>query len=132
MLVGISSLAAGRGVPMGVAYAPSKAGLSVLFECLRTDLRHRGIDVILVEAGFVRTRMTRRLPYAPWIVAPSEAARRIVHGMQRRNFLVRFPLPLRLYAFLVRQLPIRLFDRVMGAAHPARRPMSADDAEDVQ
>lgn len=120
VLVGISSLAAGRGLPRGGAYCPSKAGLSSLFECLRIDLVKSGIKVVLVEPGFIDSPMATRLPIRPFMMNARNAAKIIVRAIQKEKARARFPWPMRLYAAFVRSLPIVLFDRMMGPSHSSR------------
>jgi len=127
IIVGISSLAAGRGLPRGAAYCPSKAGVSVLFECLRIDLSRLGIHVLLVEPGFIASRLTTQLPFKPFIIPAKAAAQRIVHAIERRRSRIRFPWPIRIYAAVFRLLPRMLFDRVTGPTHPARAPLHDQD-----
>ncbi len=112
-IVGISSLAAGRGLPGGASYCPSKAALSTLFECLRTDLEPLGIRVILVEPGFVATPLTAQLSFTPFLMRPDRAADIIVRGIEDGRPRIRFPWQLRLYAWIIRNLPLAAFDLVM-------------------
>lgn len=123
IIVGISSLAAGRCLPRGAAYCPSKAGVSALFECLRIDLSQLGIHVLLVEPGFVASQMTARLPFKPFLITAKIAARNIVHAMERHRSRIRFPWRIRIYAAIMRSLPRIVFDRIMGSSHPARAPL---------
>ena len=54
-IVGISSIAAGIGVPMESLYSASKAGLEGFFECLAAELKHRKIHVSIIHPGNVNT-----------------------------------------------------------------------------
>jgi NAD(P)-dependent dehydrogenase (short-subunit alcohol dehydrogenase family)/4-hydroxybenzoate polyprenyltransferase len=136
-LVGVSSLAAGRGFPGGVAYCPSKAGLSVLFECLRTDLAPLGIRVHLAEPGFFASGMTRELAYTPFLISAERAARELLRGVEHGHARIRFPARARLLAGGLGMLPPWLFDRLMGPGHPMRRspalhagPRGGDDGRE--
>src|SRR4051794_18642886 len=57
-IVGISSLAGYRGIPLRGGYGATKAGLSTLLEALRPEMKQLGIAVTTVHPGFVRTEMT--------------------------------------------------------------------------
>src|SRR5436853_990338 len=57
-LVAISSLAAYRGLPKSAAYCASKAAVSAFFESLRLDLHGSGIDVTIIQSGFITTTLT--------------------------------------------------------------------------
>src|SRR5206468_1089830 len=61
-LVGISSLAAYRGLPTSSGYCATKAGLTALLEGLRVELRPLGIAVTAVHPGFVHTPMIADSP----------------------------------------------------------------------
>lgn len=54
-LVGVSSIAASVGVPMSSLYSASKAGMEAFYECLSTELAHRGIRVSVIRPGNVDT-----------------------------------------------------------------------------
>ncbi|HWE39827.1 MAG TPA: SDR family NAD(P)-dependent oxidoreductase [Isosphaeraceae bacterium] len=114
-IVGISSLAAFRGLPGGVGYCSSKAGLSALLESLRHDLRGSGVAVTIVHPGYVRTPMTegagRPLPF---LMEVGPAARRILGGIAARRRYVDFPWPLATLAGLARILPAALVERALG------------------
>ncbi len=55
-LVAMSSLAGLRGLPTAAAYSAAKGGVNNLMESLRLDLRGRGVDVTLLQPGFVSTK----------------------------------------------------------------------------
>lgn len=54
-IIGISSIAAGIGVPMESLYSASKAGLETFFECLSVEISHRQIHVSIMHPGNVNT-----------------------------------------------------------------------------
>lgn len=114
-IVGMSSLAAYRGLPGGAGYCASKAGLSAMLESLRHDLRGSGVAVTIVHPGYVRTPMTegsaRRLPF---LMDVEPAARRILKGIAARRRYVDFPWPMATLAGLGRILPGAIVDRVLG------------------
>ncbi|MCV4684177.1 SDR family NAD(P)-dependent oxidoreductase, partial [Escherichia coli] len=57
-LVAISSLAGFRGLPRSAAYSASKAGMTAYFESLRLDLKPKGINVTIIQPGFIKTPLT--------------------------------------------------------------------------
>lgn len=112
-LVGISSLAAFRGMPGASGYGASKAGLSALLEALRPELRGLGIAVTTVHPGFVRTAMTAdQTNPKPLIMGPDRAARIIVRGIAARRSRVDFPRRLSIPLSLIRLLPNPIYDRL--------------------
>ena len=54
-LIGISSIAAGLGVPMSSLYSASKAGLEAFYESLSVEVSYRNIKTILIHPGNVNT-----------------------------------------------------------------------------
>ena len=112
-LVGISSLAAFRGMPGASAYAGTKAGLSTLLEALRPELRGLGIAVTTVHPGFVRTAMTAdQLNPKPLMIDPDRAAQIIVRGIAGRRSRVDFPWRLATLLRLAQLLPDAVYDRL--------------------
>ena len=110
------SLAAYGGLPGAIGYASSKAALMSLAECMRADLRHTGIEVQLVNPGFIRTRLTNKNDFAmPQIQTPQKAARLMFRHMSTSRFSTAFPAPFAWLFRLGRLLPpsayFRLFSR---------------------
>jgi short-subunit dehydrogenase len=110
-IVGISSLAAYRGLPGSVGYSASKAGLTALLEGLRAELRPRGIAVTAVHPGFVRTAMTAgSADPQPFLMDVEPAARIILKGIAARRASIAFPRPTAALATLGRWLPAGISD----------------------
>ena len=119
-LVGISSVAAFRGLPWMPGYSASKAALATYLEGLRPALERRGVLVSTVYPGFVRTAMTVDTPFRKPVpmLEPEQAARHIARVVLRRPRDYCFPLSTRIGMGLLRRLPDRLFDRCMKKAGP--------------
>jgi len=91
-LVGISSVAAVRGLPQMAGYCASKAYLATFLESLRVDLSRTGVRVSSVHPGFVRTEMTARNKHAmPFLVGAEVAAERIGRAILREARQFVFP-----------------------------------------
>lgn len=91
-LVGVSSLAAMRGLPKSGAYAASKAALATFLETLRLDLAPKGVTVVDVRPGFVDTPMTQKNKFKmPFIMDVDQAARVTIKGIDRGDAIVAFP-----------------------------------------
>jgi short-subunit dehydrogenase len=105
-IVGMASLAGYRGFPRSEGYGPTKAALINMLEALRIDLKPTGIEVITVCPGFVRTELTshNRFPM-PMMLEADDAARRIVHGIDRGKAEIAFPLPIALGIKALRFVP---------------------------
>lgn len=54
-ILNVSSVAGKIGVPHGAWYHGSKFAVEGLSDCLRMELKQFGIDVILIEPGFIKT-----------------------------------------------------------------------------
>jgi short-subunit dehydrogenase len=86
------SLSGFRGLPGANGYGASKAGIMSLAETLYADLRKTGVDVQLVNPGFIKTRLTEKNDFMmPFIMEPEEAARLFVEHMQGDDFARNFP-----------------------------------------
>jgi len=61
---------------------------------MRFDLRGTGVDVRLVNPGFIKTRLTQKNDFhMPMLMTPEKAARRVIKAMERRRFRTDFPAP---------------------------------------
>jgi len=100
-----SSVAGERARKPVVLYGATKAGLSYYLEGL--DLRHRdrGLRVVTVKPGFVRTSMTAGLPEPPFTGEPDPVAKDVVRAIDRGRAVVYTPAPWRLVMLVVRNLP---------------------------
>src|SRR5690242_2275739 len=89
-LVGIASVAGLRGLPGSGAYSASKAAAIAYLESLRVELRDTKVAVTTICPGYVATPMTQKNPYPmPFLLAPDEAARRMMRAIaQRRRYVV--------------------------------------------
>jgi NADP-dependent 3-hydroxy acid dehydrogenase YdfG len=113
-LVGVSSLAGRRGLPLSAAYSASKAALSTFLESLRIDLRPAGIRVTDVQPGFVRTPLNETANHPmPFSWSVEKAARYIVRRLERAPAVVAFPWQLALATSIARHLPAWLYDRAL-------------------
>ncbi len=61
LIVGISSLTGKTGVPTRSAYAASKHAMQGFLDSIRIELRPRGVDVLVVSPGFVKTDIRARV-----------------------------------------------------------------------
>jgi NAD(P)-dependent dehydrogenase (short-subunit alcohol dehydrogenase family) len=106
----VASLAGYRGLPQSAAYGPSKAALINLAETLRLELSDSGIDVRLINPGFVETRLTAKNRFdMPAIMPPEMAAVKIVKGLLGQRFEISFPRRFVIWMKFARLLPYRLY-----------------------
>lgn len=92
-LVGVSSIAAYRGLPKLAVYSASKAYLGAMLEGMRVDLGPKGIFVTEVRPGYVRTAMNEGAGKLPMEMQPEHAAAEIVDAILARKAVHAFPLP---------------------------------------
>ena len=114
-LVAISSLASYRGLPLMAGYCASKSGVNALLEALRVELRPRGVFTTTICPGWIRTAMTSnlRMP-VPRMLELDDAARRIVRAIRRRVPFYAFPRGDAWQVRLLRWLPARVSDWMIG------------------
>jgi short-subunit dehydrogenase len=114
-IVGVSSLAAMRGLPTSGAYAASKAALATFLETLRIDLRRKGIRVVDVRPGFVDTAMTKQNKFTmPFLMPVEAAARKTLAGIERGQAVVAFPWQLASAMSVAEAMPDGLWRAVAG------------------
>ena len=87
-----SSLTAFRGLPRSIGYTASKAATLSLAECMHADLRKTGVQVQVVNPGFIRTQLTDKNDFRmPFLMEPEEAARTVFEHMGGDSFKRNFP-----------------------------------------
>ncbi len=110
-----ASLSGYRGLPMASAYGASKAALINMAECLHLELKSSGIDVRLINPGFVKTPLTDKNTFhMPFLVSSEQAARSIAQGLKRKGFEIRFPFVFARIMGLLRVIPYRLYFFLVG------------------
>ncbi|NJM33961.1 MAG: SDR family NAD(P)-dependent oxidoreductase, partial [Rhodomicrobium sp.] len=108
----MASVAGYRGLRRMGAYAPSKAALISLAECLKPELDEAGIAISVINPGFIDTPMTKgNTAPMPFILQADAAARRVLYGLEKRKFEVAFPWPLVAMLKILRLLPYPLYFR---------------------
>jgi len=109
------SLSGFRGLPGAVGYGASKAGIMSLAETLYADLRATGVDIQLVNPGFIKTRLTDKNDFSmPFIMEAEEAGRLFVEHMQGNDFARNFPRHFGAMFRLGQFLPDWLYYRIAG------------------
>ncbi len=88
----VGSLSGFRGLPGAIGYAASKAGVMALAESMQADLRATGVEVQLVNPGFIKTRLTEKNDFTmPFIMSPEDAAQEMFQHLTSDNFKKSFP-----------------------------------------
>jgi short-subunit dehydrogenase len=110
-LVGISSVAAVRGIGQAPAYAASKAFVSNYLQGVRYRLKKLKLPIVVtdVQPGFVDTG---RQGGTFWMASTETAARQIVAAIRRKRRHVYVTRRWRLIAWLIRVIPDALYTRL--------------------
>lgn len=112
-LVGVASVAGDRGRAVNYIYGSAKAGLIAFLSGLRGRLAKRGVHVVTVKPGFVRTRMTAGINLPTLLTAsPEDAAEAIVRAVGRRRDVVYVRGIWKVVMWFIRALPERAFKRM--------------------
>ena len=116
-LVAISSLAGFRGLPKSAAYSASKAAMTVFFESVRLDVADKGIDVTIIQPGFIRTPLTAgREAKMPFLMYLDDAIPHFISAIERKKKFAAFPWQLATIVQLGKIMPARLYDQIAGRA----------------
>jgi short-subunit dehydrogenase len=112
-LVGISSIAALRGIGGAPAYAASKAFVSNYLQGVRYRFNKLKLPIVVtdVQPGFVDTRMAgadRKF----WVASPRTAARQIVAAIRGRKHHVYVTRRWRLIAWLLQVVPDAVYSKL--------------------
>ena len=112
-LVAISSVAGDRGRTGRPAYCASKAALNTFMESLRNRLVGKGITVLTVKPGFVRTSMSQGIKGGALlpVVAPEVVAKAVYNGVRKRKQTIYVPARWRLVMWIIRTIPGFIFRR---------------------
>lgn len=115
-LVGMSSLSGYRGLPRAASYGASKAAVINFFEGMRFDLLKHGVDVSIINPGFVKTPLTDKNDFPmPFLIDGDDAAEAIVSGMRRRKKEIHFPAAFSWIMKIMRILPFPLYHAMVAA-----------------
>ena len=91
-IVAMSSSSVYAGLPRAEAYSAAKAAISQFMESLAADLKPEGFTLSVIHPGFVETELTKQNDFPmPLIMAPEQAAKHIVKGLENEQFTIDFP-----------------------------------------
>jgi len=105
-----ASVAGYRGLPNATAYSPTKSALISMAEALAMDLVDLGVRISVINPGFVETEATAVNEFEmPMLMSPETAADKIVEGLKRPGFEIRFPWQFAGFLRLIGLLPNRWY-----------------------
>ena len=88
-IIGISSVAGERGRASNYLYGSAKAGFTAYLSGLRNRLSKKGVHVLTVKPGFVRTKMTEGLDLPSPLTAEAEqVAKAIYKGARAKKDVI--------------------------------------------
>ena len=109
----LSSVAGDRGRGTNYHYGSAKAGLSAYASGLRNALAAKGVHVLTVKPGFMRTPMTEGMPLNPVLTAsPKKAASVIYKAIQKRRNVVYVLWMWRYIMLIIRHIPESIFKKL--------------------
>lgn len=109
----VASVAGYRGLPTAAAYGASKAALINMCEAFKPELDRYGVQLTLINPGFVKTPLTDRNDFKmPFLMEVEDAAERIVEGLSTKRFEVTFPKRFTWGMKIARCLPYALYFRI--------------------
>ncbi|ORM31880.1 SDR family NAD(P)-dependent oxidoreductase [Williamsia sp. 1135] len=116
-IVGVASVAGYRGLTGAEAYGATKAAQINMLEGMRVALDRKGVQVVTVCPGFVKTGLTESNSFPmPFLIEADEAAESICNGLERGQMEIVFPLPMAALMKVARVLPVRLWAKAFGRA----------------
>lgn len=106
----VGSVAGYRGLPLSLAYGPTKAALINLAQTLYLDLHEKHIGVSIINPGFVETPLTAHNKFSmPALISPEQAATEILRGWARGEFEIHFPKRFTWWMKMLSLLPNRIY-----------------------
>jgi short-subunit dehydrogenase len=112
-IVGVTSVAALRGMRRQAAYCASKAALSKYLESARVETIGERITVTELAPGYIDTDLNRSLPSRPFLVTAEKGTDYMVDLIEHRSrFSYVPPWPWTLVAQVLKILPLRLLGKM--------------------
>jgi short-subunit dehydrogenase len=102
----VASVTGFAALPRAEAYGATKAFLISMADSLRADLAGTGVEVTVVNPGYVKTPLTAQNEFEmPFLIEPEEMARAIADGLEAGKPEISFPVRMALVMKLLGSLP---------------------------
>ena len=112
-IIGISSVAGERGRASNYVYGSAKAGFTAFLSGLRNRLAGKGVRVMTVKPGFVRTRMTAGMKLPGALTAqPAEVGLAVADAWRKKRDVIYVRPAWRLIMAVIRSIPEAVFKRL--------------------
>lgn len=111
-IVGISSVAGQKGRKINYHYGASKSALSTFLSGLRQKLATENISVLTIELGFVKTKMTKNIPFPSFLTDNAhETAKKILRAVYSSKEIY-VPIKWKIIMFLIKLIPEKIFKKL--------------------
>ncbi len=112
-IIGISSVAGERGRKKNYFYGSAKAGFTAFLSGLRQRMYGKGVFIMSVQPGFVRTKMLDGIETPDILTAePDNVARHIFDSFRKRKPVIYTPPFWRLIMMVMKVLPEKIFQKL--------------------
>lgn len=116
-LVAVSSLAGFRGLPKSAAYSASKAGMTAFFESVRLDVQRQGVNVTIIQPGFIKTPLTSgRSNKMPFLMELEDSIPLFLKAIEKKKKFAAFPWQLAAIVRAGKVFPAWLYDKIASGA----------------
>ncbi len=107
-IVGISSVAAERGMPGMAAYCASKSAVKTYMQALRAEIYNDNIDLTLLSPGYIATPLNEGVKSRPFVVDLETGVRALCDKIERKASFSYVPVwPWVIVGPALRHLPTR-------------------------
>jgi NAD(P)-dependent dehydrogenase (short-subunit alcohol dehydrogenase family) len=91
--------------------------MTAFFESVRLDVAARGIDVTIIQPGFIRTPLTAgREAKMPFLMYLDDAIPLFLRAIEKKKKFAAFPWQLASIVRLGKIMPVWMYDRIAGRA----------------
>lgn len=112
-IIGISSVAGERGRQSNFHYGSAKAGFTAYLSGLRNYMFHKGVHVLTVKPGFVKTKMTAGMPLNPKLTAmPKQIAKDVVRAADKKKNVLYSLWMWKYIMAIIRNIPEGMFKKM--------------------
>jgi len=113
MIAGVSSVAGERGRASNTVYGSAKAGFSTYLDGLRASMYKKGVHVLKIVPGFMKTKMLKDIKTPDYITqSPQNAARIIYEGISKKKNTVYIDWKWRWIMLIIKLIPNGIFKRL--------------------
>ena len=122
---GYQPIANGAGLPGSGAYSASKSAALKYLEALRVEMRPKGVSVVTIAPGYIRTAMTEHNPYPmPFLMDADKFAVKTADAIAGKKRFATFPWQMRVAGAVLHVVPRWLYDRLLEKA--PRKPRAGE------